>query len=97
VAHLTVSMAPPILRLLPVAPQKYGMAAWAAIWPPLRTTALNHRGGSVPVLQSGNVTESTGLTVLPKFLMIFSIFLILMQTVPPYPARQKQGRKFPSV
>jgi hypothetical protein len=25
-----------------VAPQKYGMAGWGAIWPPVRTTVLNH-------------------------------------------------------
>jgi hypothetical protein len=36
-------MAPPILRLIPVAPQKYGMASWGAIWPRLRTTALEYR------------------------------------------------------
>jgi hypothetical protein len=40
VAHLTASMAPNFTTF--TCPQKYGMAAWGAIWPPLRTTDLNY-------------------------------------------------------
>jgi hypothetical protein len=42
VAHLTVSMTPNFTTFT-CAPQKYGMAAWGAIWPPLGTTALDHK------------------------------------------------------
>jgi hypothetical protein len=40
VAHLTVSMAPNFTTFT-CGSQKYGMTAWGAIWPPLRTTGVD--------------------------------------------------------